>query len=154
MNIKYISVFLLGFAGITGNAVTQRDIEYQNISTDAIPMVIVNGYIVKYSEFLKLKEEFIETYITLDEEDGFSIFGEPAKNGAVIITLKSKFRTLNVGAGGRQVDANLLNQVYAKAKEAEAKAARKAEAERLAAEAKKAAEARKAEEAGKAEADR
>src|SRR5690606_18258218 len=51
------------------------------------PLIIVNGYELIYSEYLKIKPNQIESMITLDEADAKNVFGEKGSGGAIVIRL-------------------------------------------------------------------
>lgn len=71
------------------------------------PLVVVNGYIVRYTELVKIKDEMIESKTELDSEQGFKIFGESGKDGAIVIVLKRKI----VNSSVTKVDEQALKQI-------------------------------------------
>ncbi len=114
---KYVlSVLALSTVGNVAAAATYV------ISQENIPLVIVNGYIVKYSDLDRINKKFIEEIVELDPEDAEKLFGERAKGGVIIITLKNSYK--DSSSKGSTIDEGLIR----KAKEiAEAKAKREAE---------------------------
>lgn len=71
------------------------------------PLVVVNGYIVRFNELAKIKEDMIESRVELNAEEGIKIFGETAKDGAIVIILKRKI----VNTSGNKVDEAVLQQI-------------------------------------------
>ena len=125
---------------------------------DKTPLIIINGYYVKYSEYLKLKPEYIEKIITLEGEEAIALFGEKAKDGAIVVTLVSKYRGAISSQDKADAEKIALAENISKKKQEEearlkAEQAKKDEEARLKAEqAKKEEEARlKAEQAKKEE---
>lgn len=131
------------FATLTVNAAStvpfSKEISYKN------PLVIVNGYKIRFVDYAKIKPEHIESIIELEPEDAVEVFGENGRNGAIIIKLIDSFKGFSLE--GAKIDERIIEKVayyaeQAKLKEqarleAEAKAKKDAEEkERLAAEAK------------------
>lgn len=71
------------------------------------PLVVVNGYFVRFIELSKIKEDMIESRVELNSEEAIKIFGETAKDGAVIIVLKKKI----VNNYGNKVDEAVLQKL-------------------------------------------
>lgn len=71
------------------------------------PLVVVNGYIVRFVELAKIKEDMIESRVELNADEGVKIFGETAKDGAVVIVLKKKI----VNSSGNKVDEAVLQKL-------------------------------------------
>ena len=131
------------FATLTVNATStipfSKEISYKN------PLVIVNGYKIRFVDYAKIKPEHIESIIELEPKDAVEVFGENGSNGAIIIKLIESFKGFSLD--GAKIDERIIEKVayyaeQAKLKEqarleAEAKAKKDAEEkERLAAEAK------------------
>lgn len=75
--------------------------------TSPKPLVVVNGYIVRFGELAKIKEDMIESRVDLSAEEGMELFGDAAKDGVVVITLKRKLAT----GLGNKVDDVVLQQL-------------------------------------------
>lgn len=75
--------------------------------TSPKPLVVVNGYIVRFGELAKIKEDMIESRVDLSAEEGMELFGDAAKDGVVVITLKKKLAT----GLGNKVDDVVLQQL-------------------------------------------
>lgn len=75
--------------------------------TSPKPLVVVNGYIVRFGELVKIKEDMIESRVDLSAEEGMELFGDAAKDGVVVITLKRKLAT----GLGNKVDDVVLQQL-------------------------------------------
>ena len=123
--IKYCGWLLLVFPlGIYAQNDTEKE-------TTPDPIAVVNGYIVRYSEIIRLKPEHIATFTELDGEDAVKLFGDRAKGGAVVIKLVGR----NSAGVGEKVDEELLTraeQIAMAKQEAEAERQRLAEEKRLA----------------------
>src|SRR5690554_4455032 len=123
--IKYCGWLLLVFPlGIYAQNGTEKE-------TTPDPIAVVNGYIVRYSEIIRLKPEYIATFTELDGEDAVKLFGNRAKGGAVVIKLVGR----NSAGVGEKVDEELLTraeQIAMAKQEAEAERQRLAEEKRLA----------------------
>src|SRR5690554_1568139 len=122
--IKYCGWLLLVFPlGIYAQNGTEKE-------TTPDPIAVVNGYIVRYSEIIRLKPEHIATFTELDGEDAVKLFGNRAKGGAVVIKLVGR----NSAGVGEKVDEELLTraeQIAMAKQEAEAERQRLAEEKRL-----------------------
>lgn len=75
--------------------------------TNPKPLVVVNGYFVRFVELAKIKDDMIESRVELNSEEAIKIFGETAKDGAVIIVLKKKI----VNNTGNKVDEAVLQKL-------------------------------------------
>lgn len=75
--------------------------------TNPKPLVVVNGYFVRFVELAKIKDDMIESRVELNSEEAIRIFGETAKDGAVIIVLKKKI----VNNTGNKVDEAVLQKL-------------------------------------------
>ena len=95
------------------------------------PIAVVNGYIVRYSDLAKVKDEYISSITELDAEDAMKLFGERAKGGAIVVKLNGR----NTVGTGEKIEEELINRAeeLAEAKEAERQrlAEEKAKAEEL-----------------------
>lgn len=105
MNVLLNTIVLVTqlFSGI---CIAENVYEWKMINQ---PLAVVNGYIVKYNEAIRIKEEFIESKIVIDAEDAVKIFGERASKGALVITLKNKYAHLT---SSNKMDEELLQKAY------------------------------------------
>ena len=56
------------------------------------PLIIVNGYKIRYNDYFKIKPEYIESIIELEPEDAIKVFGKNGENGAIVIKLIDSFK--------------------------------------------------------------
>ncbi len=68
----------------------QKKISIVKSSSNVNPLVLVDGKETSNEEFAKLKPEQIESITVLKDEKAKAPYGEKAKNGVIIVTLKKK----------------------------------------------------------------
>src|SRR5690554_1344547 len=104
---------------------------FEQVSQFNNPIIIVNGYKIRYIDYPKIKPEFIESIIELEPEDAIKVFGEQGAYGAIIIKLIPRIKSFSME--GAKIDDKIIEKVadYAAL-------AKQREQARLAAEAEKA----------------
>src|SRR5690606_21250903 len=126
---KIVFLISCALATITSNA-TVDTIGVETISYNN-PIVIVNGIKIKFSDYAKIKAEYIESIIRLEPEDAVEVFGKNGEFGAVVIKLVDSFKGFSLQ--GSKIDDLIIQKVEAytenlKAKqEAEEKARKETE---------------------------
>ena len=111
------------FATLHADAVPMIQIE--NIATKGNPIVIVNGYKIRYMDYPKIKPEHIESFIELDAKDAVEIFGSQGENGAIVIKLIPQIKPFT--SERAKIDEQIIKKVAGYAETAKQReAARKA----------------------------
>lgn len=106
MKYKNCLVVFLLLCGIQFSwSASEQGVHIQQTSPK--PLVVVNGYFVRFVELAKIKDDMIESRVELNSEEAIKIFGETAKDGAVIIVLKKKI----VNNTGNKVDEAVLQKL-------------------------------------------
>ncbi|TDS51450.1 hypothetical protein [Myroides indicus] len=103
--LKFILFFVvltaIYFAGTTSG--------YSQNSSDSEnrPLVVVNGYFLRYGDLAKIKENLIESRVELNADESSNVFGSRGENGAIVIILKNK----QMSAGGNKVSESDLQKL-------------------------------------------
>jgi hypothetical protein len=121
--LKFILFFVvltaIYFAGTTsGYSQNSNDSENR-------PLVVVNGYFLRYGDLAKIKENLIESRVELNADESSNVFGSRGENGAIVIILKNK----QMSAGGNKVSESDLQswKKLQRQKESKKKTAKKSE---------------------------
>lgn len=102
---------------------TTMSYSQDNNDTQNRPLVVVNGYFLRYSDLAKIKVDMIESKVELDTDESAKVFGSRGQNGAIVIILKNK----QMSAGGNRVSESDLKKLE---EIAEAKKQKKEEREK------------------------
>lgn len=82
------------------------DRTYRQFQDTPKPLVVVNGYIIRFVELSNIKANMMESRMDLSSEEAVTIFGEQAKGGAIVIKLNR-----NIATGGAKVEEVALKKV-------------------------------------------
>ena len=105
------------FATLTINA--SSPISYAIEVSAKNPLIIVNGYKIRFADYAKIKPEHIESIIELEPEDAIEVFGKNGENGAIIIKLISSFKGFSLD--GAKIDDRIIEKVAFYAEQAKFK---------------------------------
>ena len=67
-------------------------IDYNEAIDAKNPIVIVNGYRVRFVDYAKIKPEHIYSIIELEPADAIEVFGDSGSGGAIVIKLISTIK--------------------------------------------------------------
>lgn len=76
MKFKHLTILSLAFVLSSNMNAQTNDIISTKEKKYTHPLIIVNGYELRYYEYQKIKPNQIDTMIVLDEIDGVNVFGE------------------------------------------------------------------------------
>ncbi|SEH92186.1 hypothetical protein SAMN02927937_02157, partial [Paenimyroides aquimaris] len=102
------------FAALTVTATPTE--HFSNVINYGNPLIIVNGYKIRFADYSRIKPEHIESIIELEPKDAIEVFGEIGKDGAVVIKLISSFKGFSLE--GAKIDAKIIEKVQYYAEQA------------------------------------
>src|SRR5690606_1482792 len=129
---KFIHLTILSLAFVLSSNMNAQTNDIISIKEKKYthPLIIVNGYELRYYEYQKIKPNQIDTMIVLDEIDGVNVFGEKASAGAIVIKLVPLYsRYFNSEA--KKIDDLILEKVKRIAEQREEERKQKEEEERI-----------------------
>ena len=130
MKFKHLTILSLAFVLSSNMNAQTNDIISIEEKKYTHPLIIVNGYELRYYEYQKIKPNQIDTMIVLDEIDGVNVFGEKASAGAIVIKLVPLYsRYFNSEA--KKIDDLILEKVKRIAEQREEERKQKEEEERI-----------------------
>ncbi|MDO5636955.1 MAG: hypothetical protein Q4G18_06855, partial [Myroides sp.] len=81
----------------------------ENVYSFKNPLIIVNGFKIRYADYAKIKPEYIESIIELSPEDAIEVFGRNGENGAIVIKLIDSFKGFSLE--GAKIDELIIQKV-------------------------------------------